>query len=410
MAILNIDSIAHGMVVQADVMDSRNRLLLPKGATITENHFRLLKQQGITHVSVAMGTPAFPGRDALEKSEGFLLPLFSYVNLNSAPIREVYRLSVLKTAQRIDNGWHPPDLVKDIPVLTNKYEDLFLKGEGTPEDLISHEIQLTSFPDIYFKIREVLNSPASTAAHMAEVVGKDTSLSAKLLRLVNSPFYGFSSRIDSITRAITLVGVEELSTLALGISAINAFKDIPLELIDMKEFWKHSIAVGAFARNLSNLFDDSLREKLFVAGILHDVGRLVMFKNLPHASTEAFLYSRANSIPLVEAEKDIFGFDHTLIGGMLLEEWKIPKRLGNIVRYHHDPSFSPNPPDAALIHLSDFLAISFLTARRGSLIVPQLQEKAWKVLNFDIKSLSEVVARTEEEIDFITALFLGDSG
>ena len=165
--------------------------------------------------------------------------------------------------------------------------------------------------------------------------------------------YGFPQTIDSVSRAVALVGAKELSTLALGISAINYFHDIPAELVDMKTFWRHSITCGIFAKLLAGTQTGLAPERFFIAGLLHDVGRLIMFKKLPYASTEAMLFARENSIPLVEAERSIMEFCHTDISEPLLASWKFPEGLSNMINFHHNPMEFPNPLEPAIIHIAE---------------------------------------------------------
>lgn len=334
---------------------------------------------------------------ALDQAEQYLARVFSCADLNHRPTAEIYRLSLVRAAQRINAGWRPP---AEMPkgAADGRLPDLFLRGEGTAQDVVKHEVELVSFPDIYFRIIEVVNSPMSSAADMANVVSQDTSLSVKLLKVVNSPFYGFAAKIDSISRAIALVGAIELSTLALGVSAMTAFKNIPTELVDMQDFWKHSIACGTFARILAKQKKGLSGERFFVAGMLHDVGRLILFKKLPFACTEAMLYSRSNNIPLVEAEKDVLGFDHTKVGSLLFKAWNFPPGLQAIVRYHHEPAAAPDVVEAGIVHLADILAISCQMALRGSVFVPALDKVAWDTMGFPLDVLDRVMTQGEKEI------------
>ena len=237
------------------------------------------------------------------------------------------------------------------------------------------------------------------------MVNTDVGLSAKLLKLVNSPFFGFTTTIDSVTRAVSLVGVKELSTLALGISTINFFKDIPAELMDMAVFWKHSLRCAIFAKLLA-VRQGLPSDRFFTGGLLHDVGRLVMFKNMPYASTEAMLYARGAMVPLVEAEAEVLGFDHTEVGRLLLGQWQFPPNLTMLIAHHHDPGSAADPREAAVLQLADNLANAAEIAAGGMYVLPGMERAAWDSLALEVEDLEEVMALHDAHIEDITATFL----
>jgi HD-like signal output (HDOD) protein len=283
--------------------------------------------------------------------------------------------------------------------------DLFFREEGGVREMVSSEVKLASFPDIYFKIRQVLDSPLSTSAQVADVISKDTSLAAKLLKLVNSPFYGLPYRIDSISRAVMVIGGQEISTLALGISAMNAFKDIPPELINMRTFWEHSVAVGVFARLLGAATGANAGERLFVAGILHDIGRLIIFKKLPHAAVEAIYYSKANQAPMYVAEEEVMGFAHPLVGSLLLRAWKFPEALVSIVACHHKPSGCPGSIEPAILHVADIMAVALGVTPPASTTAAILDPVAWDALGIDPALLATLADEGLSQIDDIVSAF-----
>ncbi|NCC25314.1 MAG: HDOD domain-containing protein [Deltaproteobacteria bacterium] len=412
MGLVKTDKIIAGMVLAKDLVDAKGRLLIPKGTVLDDVRKEHLGRWGIDGVEIeddscAGKEPCRASMEDYEAAEAYLTPLFEASNLHFSAIRAIFKLGVRRTAGRIATGWTPPKLEALPYVNDGTFEDLFLKGEGTVEELVQHEVQLTSFPDIYFRIRKVLQSPLSSSADVAEVVSKDTSLSAKLLRLVNSPFYGFPARVDSIRRAVTIVGSNELATLALGISAIKTFTKIPAELVDMKSFWAHSIGCGVLASRLADEIGQSGLERYFVAGMLHDIGRLVLFRQMPCACMEALIFSRSDKIPLYDAEQKVMGFDHAVVGTLLFKEWNLPRSLSQVVRFHHTPMRCSEPLEPALINLADVLAVALGYGSSGSIIIPELSEVTWKTLGIQTRDLVGIVDRAEVEIREIVDIFLG---
>jgi HD-like signal output (HDOD) protein len=399
------------MTLASDLLGPDGNLLLPKGVELSENHIASLRKRGVIRVDVADGDDAGMPADAyinpaiLEASLEFVSQRFAANDAEHPAVVALLETAALHQARAMAAG--APILPEVLPdSRAESMRDMFYRGEGGVRELVASEVKLASFPDIYFKIRQVLDSPHSTPAQVADVISKDTSLAAKLLKLVNSPFYGLPHRIDSISRAVMVIGGQEISTLALGISAMNAFKDIPPELVNMRTFWEHSVAVGAFARLLGVAGGFGAGERLFVAGILHDIGRLIIFKKLPHAAVEAIYFAKANQTPLYVAENETMGFAHPLVGGLLLRAWKFPEALVSIVSYHHKPSSCQDNIEPAILHVADIMAVALGFTPPASSMVPTLEPKAWEALGLAPERLPELAAEGLSQIgDIISAFF-----
>ncbi|BDQ34222.1 HDOD domain-containing protein [Pseudodesulfovibrio portus] len=393
------------MVLASDLIASDGRMLFKSGTELEDRHLVLLKRIGVTQADVE------PSLDSLDEEtlmavEDYVRDFFLYVNPDFEPSIHMFRVALELTARSVAGGWELPDADTRRAASVEHMEDIFIKGMGDPSTIVRHETELASFPDIFFRIKEVLEDEAASADRIAKVVSTDMSLAAKLIKLVNSPLYGFPQNIDSITRAVALVGAKELSTLALGISAINYFKDIPPELIDMRTFWRHSITCGIFAKILAGTQTGLSPERFFIGGLLHDVGRLILFKKLPYASSEAMLFSRENSIPLVEAELTVMDFCHTDISAPLLQAWKFPQGLADMINFHHSPMEFPNPLEPAIIHVADNLANAVEIAQGGMYVMPTLDEQAWELLGIDAEEFVEdAVKQYAEQIDVIMSAF-----
>lgn len=404
---LPLDTLEPGMKLASDLMGPDGKMLLPKGLVLAEHHLESLRKRGVAQADVTDGDEPEAieiSPELLEKSTGFVSRRFVASDSAHPVIAVLYQIAVLHVARMLAEGGSLPPEVLPSPN-AESMNDLFFREEGSVSDLVDSEVKLASFPDIYFKIRQVLDSPVSTSAQVADVISKDTSLAAKLLKLVNSPFYGLPHRIDSISRAVMVIGGQEISTLALGISAMNAFKDIPPELINMRTFWQHSVAVGVFARLLGAAMGQGGAERLFVSGILHDIGRLILFKKMPHAAVEAIYYSRSNQTPLHLAEDDVMGFAHPLIGGLLLRAWKFPEALIANVACHHKPSSCHDNVEPAIVHVADIMAVAMGVTPPASSLIPLLNPRAWDSLGLAPERLPELLAVGMGQIDDIVSAF-----
>lgn len=210
----------------------------------------------------------------------------------------------------------------------------------TLESLTEESVELYSLPDIYFQINEIINDPRLGARDMGRIIQLDPSLSVRLLKIVNSSYYGFKSRIDTIERAITIVGLDDLLNLILATSVIDSFSDIPNDLADMTSFWFRSVNCALIARVLARKNAVLHCERLFLSGLLHDIGSLILYQKLPELSKQVLLASNRNRSLTGALEKQIIGFTHADVGSALFEKWGLPASLSASVKYYLKPELA----------------------------------------------------------------------
>lgn len=217
---------------------------------------------------------------------------------------------------------------------------------------------LVSPPDICIRVFELVESNKATAQSLGEIIGCDPSLTARLLRLVNSSFYQFPRRIDTVSRAITVVGISELYNLVIAVSAVKSFSRIPSFVVNIDTFWRHGISCGILARVLAKRCGVLHPERLFVAGLLHDIGSLLIYNRVPETARDLVLAARGNEGILHRTERKALGFSHAELGGMMLEQWNLPEALQQAVCHHHDPAGAATHGrmEAAIVHIADALA------------------------------------------------------
>ncbi len=216
---------------------------------------------------------------------------------------------------------------------------------------------LVSLPDVCVRIFDILHSPNASAQSLGQVVAQDPSLTARLLRLVNSSFYGFSRRVDTVSRAIAIIGDRELYNLVLAVTAVRSFKGVPSVLVNMDTFWRHSIYCGLIARNIGKRCKVLHPERLSVTGLLHDIGSLILYRQVPELAGDLLMIAQGDEKLLCHAEEQAFEFSHAELGAMLLDRWLLPKPLVEAVRYHHDPAgASERALETAILHMADLLA------------------------------------------------------
>ena len=265
------------------------------------------------------------------------------------------------------------------------------KVKTTPYDLVSGVVRLVSLPEVCIRVNEMLEDSRVNANDIGKVICQDTGLTARLLKIVNSAFYGFPSRIETVSRAVTVIGLRELRGLVLAASAVEAFSKIPNEILNMVKFWRHSVYCGVVAQLLAERCHVLHSERLFVAGLLHDIGKLILSHRMPDQMGEVVQRCKLEEAPDYEIEQDIFGFDHTEVGGELLKVWQMPKTLEAAVRHHHNPSEADEAiMDVCLIHIANGMT---LIAEKGLELegeIPDISPYAWQTTNLDPSVMDDI--------------------
>lgn len=268
------------------------------------------------------------------------------------------------------------------------------------EDLISYDMKISSPPMIFLLINETMKNPRSSVLDIAEIINKDQGLTSRILKMANSPLYGFPSKIETITQAISILGTQQINDLVLATTVLSLFKGIPEELIDLESFWNHSIACGISARVIATFRREPNVERFFVAGVLHDIGRLILYTKMPELSTELLERYRERERLLYMFEQEVIGFDHGDIGGLLSEKWKLPLSTKEMVQFHHRPSLSTSfPTETANIHLADILVHAMELGSSGERFVPPLDKKAWDCIGIAPSIFPSLMSKIDEQFN-----------
>ena len=236
------------------------------------------------------------------------------------------------------------------------------------------------------EIEEALQSTQCNLSTIGDAIQKDPDLTARLLRLANSPFFGFASRLSTVAEAVSLLGIQQIQDMIVASSVLEQFKGVPDQFVNKDSFWRHSLAVGIAARLIAMERRLPKPDKFFVAGLLHDVGRLVLLSQAAEWAQAVFeLYGRER-ILLRDAEKQVLGYDHQQIAAELLQSWSYPPVLVQAVAFHHSPGQSMAKLETSVVHLADHLIVAMGIGSSGELLIPPLDEKAWNIVGLDMRS------------------------
>ena len=272
--------------------------------------------------------------------------------------------------------------------------------------------ELVTLPDVFIRINQLVEDPDSTLDDITKVVSQDPSFTVRLLRIANSPFYGFSSSIETVSRAVTLIGTSQVRNLALSTSVSRTFDGLPNELVSMDNFWRHSLYCALAARILAKRLRKSDPEAVFTAGLLHDIGELVIFNRCPEQAQEAMLLvlDSGDEMPVYQAERQIMGFDHAQVGGELARQWHLPPLLQDCVTYHHDVQHAQFcPRETAIVHIANILALMAEVDTLDPGDVQPVDPLAWEITGLEAEDIVESTIREAQE-EFVEAqkLFLGN--
>ncbi|MES2308420.1 MAG: HDOD domain-containing protein [Verrucomicrobiota bacterium] len=244
----------------------------------------------------------------------------------------------------------------------------------TLDTYLSSIRNLPSLPTTYVELKKTCDNPRKGADDIASVISNDQSLATRLLQMANSAFYGFPRKVETVSDAVGKIGITQIQSLVLATSVMDSFKFISPHVLDMKRFWKHSlscaVAAGLLARKESLGVDP---ETLFVGGLLHDIGRLVIYLKTPAEAKKLIEHCLEERTLEVPTEVKYFGFDHAQIGAGLIEKWNLPRTLVDMVRHHHAPSHAKeNQRIVYLVHVADFVVSGLRMGDSGEIFVAPL--------------------------------------
>lgn len=275
------------------------------------------------------------------------------------------------------------------------------KAVITVDTLLAGEVKLASPPEIFLKLSEILDDPTKTVHDAERVIKHDPGLVARLLRLVNSAFYGFPAQITSISRAISLLGLHELRDLILATWVVERFSRLPNRLMDMRAFWRVSVRCGLFAKSLGRHHPQARElQSIFTCGLLHEVGRLVIYAKIPELARAAILLAEAEGIEETQAERQTYGFDHYQLAAELAHRWRLPEVFVATLRWHGSPQEAESFfRETALVTLASRLSLAEVE-KPGQLgqILPSLAP-LMAFLHLETSSLPEVLEEVEIQFE-----------
>jgi len=263
---------------------------------------------------------------------------------------------------------------------------------------------LVSPPDVCVELFDIIESKQATAARIGEVIASDPNLTARLLRVVNSPFYNVSRRIDTLSRAITVIGITELYNLVIAVSAVKTFSEIPGNIVDIDTFWRHSLYTAITARILARRCNVLHPERVFVSGLLHDIGSLIVYHRVPDVAKVLVVSAKGDEDILQLCERKALGFNHAELGGAMLASWNLPVSIRDAISHHHDPDAAgPARLEASIVHIAEAYANAESLGAFSSTPAEEIliKDGAWRHCGLDADEIDRGALMQEVQADYM---------
>ena len=249
---------------------------------------------------------------------------------------------------------------------------------------VTIEANLISLPDIYWRLKEIIASHDYSMQDVAQLIVYDPGLTARLLRIVNSAYFGFAAKIDTVHHAVSILGVKQMEDLILTTSIADALGDYECEHLDVRQFWLRCVYRAIAARDLAGECGLMDSERMFVAGLLSGIGHLIMYQSLPVLAQQAQRLADETGKPLHRMEQNVIGFDHAQVAALLIQNWKLPDSHVAIIKNHLEPD-----PDAdflletSIVHISALIGNAFAESRPLDEVLVRADNQAWDVTGLD---------------------------
>jgi putative nucleotidyltransferase with HDIG domain len=277
--------------------------------------------------------------------------------------------------------------------------DISVASEKKIKLIVNRIHNLPTPPTVFAQVNKVINNPSTSAYQIGAIIAEDPALSAKILKLTNSAFYGLSRTVTSVKQAIVILGLDVVKSLVLSASVFETFsKRNSVDRVFLDNFWRHSLLVAFMSRIISRTknFPSFLEaEESFSAGLLHDIGKLVILTHLPDEFVKIKQAKDGKpDVAISIIEEEVLGFDHAAVGGYLCQKWNLPEHLNQSIQNHHNPQENLENLSTQIIHISDYLAWKSQEAEFNtdgySKTIP-ICEQSWSMLGLEISQEDQLI-------------------
>ncbi|MDX9701408.1 MAG: HDOD domain-containing protein [Candidatus Auribacterota bacterium] len=268
-------------------------------------------------------------------------------------------------------------------------------------NLVAKISSLPTLPHVVTKLEKMLENPNVSAEEVNRVISSDQVLTAKILKLVNSAFYGFPGQISTVTHAVVILGFSTVQTIALSTSVFDLFEmESKAGRFDRRRFWEHSIATAVISKLIAQKYLPADPEKAFVAGLIHDIGKVILDQFL-HVYLQCIMEEvYKDDILFVDAERRVMECGHDDMGAWLAEKWSLPIALREAIACHHQPAKAKEGKIlASIVHLADIFARVKNIGNGGDNHIPYLKQDAWELTTLGESKMQEFYDEIDDAIE-----------
>lgn len=272
------------------------------------------------------------------------------------------------------------------------------------ESVIASIEELPALPTTVMKVVNLTQSDTSSAGDLSKIISMDQSLTASVLKLCNSPFYGLQRKVDSVQQAIALIGFEAVKGLVVSLSVKGTFnKSTDGYLLEEGELWRSGIACGFLAQKIAMEADHGLKDVAFTAGIMRDIGKVICNKYLLSEFSRIMELAQNEKINFNHAEKKVMGFDHGDIGGRVAKKWSFPPHLADAILNHHTPSNAEEKSRKliSMVHIADVICLTMGIGVGGDGLYYEMDAEAAKLLKIDEEKMEALMGFLLDSMDKI---------
>lgn len=263
-----------------------------------------------------------------------------------------------------------------------------------------------TLPEIYFRVRDVVENPQSTMDDLANALKIDPAISARVLKFVNSPLYGFPKQIDTVTRAVNILGMQAIRDLVTATTIGRRFSGMTTEVMDLSAFWRKSIVCALMAAKIAKACGIRDSERFFIEGLLRDIGHLVLYETMPQRAQAALIEAGYLGTPSAEVEQATIGCDFAEVGAELIRFWGMPVQIEQAVRHQLEPrAAGEHILNASVVHLAGVVADQSELPPSHMAQEPSFDPYAMKLTGFNVSERAELLQEVREQLQETLALF-----
>lgn len=274
------------------------------------------------------------------------------------------------------------------------------------QDLAQRTTELVTLPAIYHRVKQVIDDPDGSVIELAKVVAADPGITMRVLRVVNSVFYGFPGKIETMSRAVSVLGMQQVHDIVLATTVTAVFAGMRPERMDVHRFWRASAMRGLLARAAAKSCGLLDAERLFVGGMLADIGHMVMYMHAPQEAEQALVEHRTSGAALDGLERDMVGCDYAAVGEALLTEWRLPRSFAVAIGAQIDPTRgAPHEFEASLLHLARHAVNYDGQLDESARIVANASPAAWQITRLEPQAFEGACAEASSSLAAVMGLF-----